>query len=159
MTVPDNLEIRLAQADDLAWCVQTDLHVPEEVLRRKIELHEVILAEVEDRIIGCLRLEYLWSLVPYISVIYVWEDYQRRGVGRAILEYAQELLVGKGHKVLLSSSSADEPAPQAWHRAVGFRECGFIAGINEDGIGEVFFRKELLTGVEPSDKRECPPRA
>ena len=37
----------------------------------------------------------------------------------------------------------NEAEPQAWHRAAGFRECGIIAGINEGGIGEVFFRKEL----------------
>jgi len=35
----------------------------------------------------------------------------------------------------------DEPEPQAWHRHMGFVECGIINGINENGIGEVFFRK------------------
>jgi len=45
--------------------------------------------------------------------------------------------------VLFSSSQANEPEPQAWHRHVGFEECGFIAGINEGGVGEVFFRKVL----------------
>lgn len=148
MTPPDNLKIRLARADDLAWCVETDPRLPVEVLKRKIELHEVILAEVESRIIGCLRLEYLWSVVPYVSVIYVWEDYQRRGVGRAILEYTEAFLASKGHKVLLSSSQVDEPEPQAWHRAVGFRECGIISGINDGGMGEVFFRKDLPTEAD-----------
>ena len=29
-------------------------------------------------------------------------------------------------------------------RHAGFEECGTIAGINEGGIGEVFFRKQLV---------------
>ena len=44
---------------------------------------------------------------------------------------------------LYSSSQVDEPPPQAWHRHMGFQECGIIAGINEGGVGEVFFRKAL----------------
>jgi hypothetical protein len=30
-----------------------------------------------------------------------------------------------------------------WHRKMGFAECGIINGINEAGIGEVFFRLDL----------------
>lgn len=70
-------------------------------------------------------------------------EYQRRGVGKALLSYTEEFLREQGHKALYSSSQVDEMEPQAWHRHVGFEECGIIAGINEGGIGEVFFRKPL----------------
>jgi hypothetical protein len=36
-----------------------------------------------------------------------------------------------------------EPEPQAWHRHIGFTECGALVGINDGGIGEIFFRKVL----------------
>jgi hypothetical protein len=52
-------------------------------------------------------------------------------------------LRGQGCPALYSSSQADEPEAQAWHRRVGFEECGLIAGINRGGVGEVFFRKQL----------------
>ena len=68
--------------------------------------------------------------------------YRRQGVGKALLRFIETFLREAGHEALYSSSQADEPEPQAWHRHVGFEECGFIAGIN-DGIGEVFFRKSL----------------
>jgi hypothetical protein len=48
-----------------------------------------------------------------------------------------------GHSAFLSSSQVDEPNPQAWHRHMGFVECGILAGLNEGGVGELFFRKEL----------------
>jgi len=93
--------------------------------------------------VGYLRLEYLWSTVPYIGVIFVQGAYQQRGIGRAMLHFLEAFLRSKGYKILLSSSQVNEPSPQAWHRAVGFEECGILAGVNEDGIGEVFFRKLL----------------
>lgn len=83
-------------------------------------------------------------MVPYIGLIFVQEEYQRQGIGRAILGFLEASLRSKGYKVLLSSSQVNEPPSQAWHRAVGFQECGILAGINEGGIGEVFFRKSLI---------------
>jgi GNAT superfamily N-acetyltransferase len=143
--MPSGVSIRFAALDDLPWCTETDPHIGPDTHRRKIELGEVILAIAGERIIGCLRLEYLWSLVPYISVIYVWEDHQRRGVGRALVQFAGQFLLDRGHNTLYSSSEAASPAPQAWHRALGFQECGFIAGINDGGVGEVFFRLDLTS--------------
>ena len=61
-------------------------------------------------------------------------------VGKALLAFLEEYLRGCGQRML---SQVDEAAPQAWHRTVGFRECGLIAGINDGGVGELFFRKEL----------------
>jgi hypothetical protein len=45
--------------------------------------------------------------------------------------------------MLYSSSQADEQGPQEWHLHMRFEECGLIAGINNDGVGELFFRKRL----------------
>jgi hypothetical protein len=33
-----------------------------------------------------------------------------------------------------------------WHRHMGFVECGFLAGVNSGGVGEVFFVKSLTPG-------------
>ncbi|HLN60237.1 MAG TPA: hypothetical protein VK464_01705 [Symbiobacteriaceae bacterium] len=60
-----------------------------------------------------------------------------------MLAFLEAHLRQHGHRMLLSSSQANEAAPQVWPRAVGFRECGILASINEGGISEVFFRKDL----------------
>ena len=137
-----DIAVRFAVQSDLDF-VSDGGHVSGEIVARKIDLNEVIIAEVEGESAGYLRLEYLWSLVPYIALIWVAPERRKRGVGRALLAFAGEYLRQSGHDVLYSSSQADEPEPQAWHRRVGFEECGIIAGINEGGVGEVFFRKHL----------------
>ena len=140
----ENVNVRFARPDDLEWCVQLDKHVGPAVIQRKIEQEEILIAEAGGEPVGYLRLEYLWSLVPYIALIWVLPEHRRKGVGRAILGYLEEFLREEGYRVLLSSSQANEPQPQAWHRHMGFEECGYLAGINEGGIGEVFFRKHLM---------------
>lgn len=146
----NEIVIRFARTDDMDFAYQ-DGYVPAEMLKRKIEAHtalgpdrieDIVVAEWDGERVGYVRLEYLWSIVPYMALIQVLPEYRRRGVGTALLRFVETFLGEGGHEVLYSSSQVDEPEPQAWHRYMGFEECGFIAGINE-GVGEVFFRKRL----------------
>ena len=136
------VSIRVATPADLNF-VQQDGPLPAETVRRKIECREVFVAETGGSLVGYVRLEYLWSAVPYIALIRVLPQHRRQGIGKALLAYTEAFLRGQAHKALYSSSQADEAEPQAWHRHVGFEECGLIAGINEGGVGEIFFRKLL----------------
>jgi N-acetylglutamate synthase-like GNAT family acetyltransferase len=142
MMPSSELSIRLASPAHLDFVHQGG-DLPREVLLRKIEWHEVLIAEQGGQPVGCLLLECLWSAVPYIALIRVSPAHRRQGVGRALLAGLEARLRAAGHLALYSSSQADEPEPQAWHRHMGFQECGFIAGINAGGIGEIFFRKTL----------------
>lgn len=140
----DRIEVRFADQTDLDGCIALDHPaIPAEVIKRKVEQREIIVAEKAGQLVGYLRLEYLWSVVPYIALIWVVEDQRQQGIGSAMLRYLEDVLRERGHTALYSSSQANEPEPQAWHRHAGFEECGFIVGINEGGIGEIFFRKEL----------------
>jgi GNAT superfamily N-acetyltransferase len=107
-----------------------------------VEWQEIVVAQWGGSLVGALHLEYLWSSVPYIALIYVLAEYRHQGVGGALLHFVEAFLSKQGYGVLYSSSQVDEPEAQAWHRHVGFEECGIIAGINK-GVGEVFFRKRL----------------
>ncbi len=139
---PNNISVRAASADDLDL-VGRDGYLPKGVLQKKIEAGEVFLVNLDDIPCGYLRLEFLWSVIPYIALIWVREDQRKKGAGRALLEFVEGHLQDQGHTCLYSSSQVNEPPPQAWHRHMGFEECGLISGINEGGLGEVFFRKQF----------------
>lgn len=136
--------VRYAEPTDLEF-VSQDGYVPECTVLRKVENREVVVAEREGTSIGYARIEYLWSRLPYLALIRVLPEARHQGVGRAMLRFIEAELRGAGHDVLLSSSQADEPEPQQWHRHMGFRECGRLEAVNAGGIDEVFFRKMLLT--------------
>ena len=133
------IHIRFAHQGDLEF-VSQDHFIPAEVVVRKINLKEVVIAELAGQPVGYLRLEYLWTIVPYIALITVDPIHRRMGVGKAILDFVLDYLSEGNHEWLYSSSQADEPEPQAWHRHMGFQDCGIITGINEGGVSEVFFR-------------------
>ena len=136
------IDVRRAFPEDLSFVCQ-DGYLPQDRVARKIADGEVYLARRDGQPVAYLRLEYLWSTEPYIALIRVLEAHRRQGVGRHLLGFVEEELLSAGRSVLLSSSQVDEPEPQAWHRHMGFVECGILAGLNEGGVGEVFFRKEL----------------
>jgi Predicted acetyltransferase, GNAT superfamily len=138
----DEVTVRFAMLDDLGFISQDGYLTPSAAVR-KTEQGEVVVAERGGTPIGYARFEYLWSQVPYLTIIRVIPAQRKKGVARAMLAFLEEHLSGLGHVYLYSSSQADEPEPQAWHRHVGFVECGFLAGINNGGVGEVFFRKPL----------------
>lgn len=136
------ISVRRALQSDLRF-VSQDGHTNTEIIRQKIEQREVLIAEVDGEPAGYLRIELLWSIQPYLSLIRVLERYRGKGVSRVLLEHLENGLRGEGHAVLFSSSQVDEAEPQAWHRHMGFQECGVITGLNEGGVGELFFRKAL----------------
>jgi ribosomal protein S18 acetylase RimI-like enzyme len=136
------IKIRPATLIDLDF-VQQDGYIPDNIAERKIEWKEVFVAEKDGSPVSYLRLEYLWSRLPYISMIHVIPQHRHQGVGSAMLQFVEGFLLDRGQTMLYSSSQANEPEAQAWHRHMGFEECGIITGINAGDVGEVFFRKRL----------------
>ena len=155
-----SINVRFAEKGDLNFCVRHDYkYLNETIVKKNIEEKAVIIAEVNKKPVGYLRISYMWLIIPYLAIIHVDEKYRKKGIGIKMIEFLQEYLRREGHRVLYSSSQANEPDPQAWHRRIGFEECGYIAGINHPvenlsanseteyigkaGIGEIFFRKIL----------------
>jgi hypothetical protein len=86
----EQLLVRFATLSDLEF-VSQDHYVSAEIVRHKIEWHEVMVAEQNKQLIGYLRLEYLWSIIPYIALIRVIPEYRRQGVSKACLTHSGDI--------------------------------------------------------------------
>ncbi|UCD92173.1 MAG: GNAT family N-acetyltransferase, partial [Methanobacteriota archaeon] len=137
------MNVRFATVDDKEWCQKIDSHVSDDVYEFKTGHDEIIVGELDGKKVGYLRLEYWYLTLPFLGLIVVEEEYRRRGVGGAMLAFLEKHLAASGHDCLYSSSDVNEAQPQAWHRHMGFKDCGIISGMNENGVGEVIFRKGL----------------
>ena len=138
-----DLKIRFAEMHDLDSCVELDLHKNTDIIKNKITMNEVIVAEVNNEVIGCLKIEYIWTHLPFISYIVIRKDFRSSGIGKSMLSFLEEHLREDGQSTLLSSTMTDAVNPQKWHLKMGFIECGILCGINENGVGEIFFKKSL----------------
>lgn len=136
--------VRFANKNDLKAAINFDLHKDKSIISNKIEMKEVIVAELEGEIVGCLKIEYIWTHMPFISYVIVKEGLRTSGIGAKLLSFLENYLKEeKNSEFLLSSSMIDATKAQKWHMRRGFKECGFISSINENGVGEVFFKKYL----------------
>ena len=138
-----DLKIRFAEMYDLDSCVELDLHKNTDIIKNKITMNEVIVAEVNNEVIGCLKIEYIWTHLPFISYIVIRKDFRSSGIGKSMLSFLEKHLREYGQSTLLSSTMTDAVNPQKWHLKMGFIECGILCGINENGVGEIFFKKSL----------------
>lgn len=138
-----DIKIRFATIEDLEACVELDLHKNIKVISNKIIMNEVIVCETNNDIIGCLKIEYFWTHLPFISYIVVKDGFRTFGIGSNLLSFLESYLKDKGCNTLLSSTMTDAITPQRWHIKKGFQECGMLCGINDHGVGEIFFKKDL----------------
>ncbi len=140
-----NLNIRFATDADIDWCISQDFSIKKpEIMRNKISHREIMIAELDGKPVGYLRMEYLWSKIPYMGVIEVSPAHQRQGIGKALLQFLENKVRAEGHESIISSAESIMPEAQEWHRRMGFVRCGFVSGLNPNNVDEIFFRKTLL---------------
>lgn len=137
-----SVTVRRARAADLSY-VHRDPAIPAEVMRRMIREGDVFVATTDRRRAGFARVEFLWGKTPLLTSLWVEPEFRRRGVASALLRAAERDLARRGYRELFSSTMPDNPAGKAWHRALGFERCGFIARINPGGVGEIFYKRRL----------------
>ena len=144
MTKSAEIEIRFATDADIDWCISQDFSIKKpEMMRRKIEQQEILVAELEGTCIGYLLMEYMWSKIPYMGVVEVLPAHRKQGIGTALLSFLENKVHSEGCGFLISSAESTEPDAQAWHKRMEFTKCGLVSGLNPDGVDEIFFRKEL----------------
>ncbi|AFY92715.1 aminoglycoside 6'-N-acetyltransferase [Chamaesiphon minutus] len=73
-----------------------------------------------------LRYEYVpeatRSPVGYIEGIYVKDEYRHQGVGKALVNYAEQWALAQGCIELASDALVDNTASHEFHSKTGFRE-------------------------------------
>lgn len=76
----------------------------------------------------------------YIMLLGVQPWARGRGVGRALLEYAETTLFAQAPDIFLLVSDFNRAA-QAFYRRLGYEQVGAIPGYVVDGVTELIFRK------------------
>ena len=107
----------------------------DELFDRKLKYSEILIAKIDNKPVGFLIFDYLWTDVPFIAQIWIFTDNRKIGIGNGLLNYFEQHLSDNNHIMLFSSSMENAKEAQAWHKHMGFIECGFISEINDDNTG------------------------
>jgi len=137
------MKVRHANGDDLAWLLEHDRHVDDAWTSRCIAADEYLICEVAGTRAGFMRHSLFWGTIPYMDMIFVLQRYRYQGAGTLLLEAWETRMRAAGATILMTSATAGEKAPQAWHRRNGFEESGRLTFGRHDPSPETFFVKDL----------------
>jgi ribosomal protein S18 acetylase RimI-like enzyme len=131
--------VRRATPSDIDYLVNYDSHISNEIIYKKIETGEVLVAYDGDCFVGFLRFGWFWDEIPFMNLLFVIEAYRSKGVGRALVKYWESLFKGQV-KFVLTSTLSDESA-QHFYRKLGYEDIG---GFNLPGEAtELVLMKEI----------------
>lgn len=109
---------------------------------RAIKEGRVVVALESGTIVGYSRWSWFWDKIPLSTLVRVDQDYQRRGCGRALYAAVEAHLRDLGESFWISSTEEDNRRSRRFHAALGFREIGALAELDQE-VREVFLRKDL----------------
>jgi phosphinothricin acetyltransferase len=113
-------------------------------------LHPVTVAELDGAIVGWGALSRFHGRSGYRftveNTVYVRHDQQRRGIGRALLDDLVARARAIGHRTVIASIDADQPASIKLHGAAGFVEVARLRQVGfkfERWLDVVYLQKML----------------
>lgn len=135
--------VEVAGPADIARLTALDAHIDPAWVARCVAAGEYFVAREAGDIVGFLRFTWFWRTMPYMELIMIQEGRRRERIGSRLLAAWETAMRGEGAELVITSSMADEPDPQAWHRRNGFSESGELTFGHLQTTPEVFFVKRL----------------
>jgi ribosomal protein S18 acetylase RimI-like enzyme len=135
------VKIKYADLSCYGYLKDKDHHISSEMLMRKINSEEILVLRETDLIVGWLRFGYFWDNLPFMNLLMIDSQYRKMGYGRLLVGFWEEEMKKKGHKLVLTSSMANENA-QHFYRKLGYKDAGCLL-LEEEGL-EVVFKKEIV---------------
>jgi GNAT superfamily N-acetyltransferase len=121
----NDIQIRYANDADLPYLIQNDSLVTEEIIKKRISDRQVIIYMKGETHLGFMRFGFWWDIFPFLNFVIVEKDVRRKGIGRELMEFWEQEMKAKGHKLVMTSTDVDEEA-QHFYRKLGYRDSGGI---------------------------------
>ena len=136
------IEIRFATSQDYDYLVHNDRQIKPEVVKKKIEDADIIVVLDNEQNIGWLRFNYFWDEIPFMNMLWIEEDYRRKGIGTRLVNFWETEISQRDKNQVMTSTLSDETA-QHFYRKLEYQDCGSL--LLPDEALEIFFLKSLNT--------------
>ena len=134
------MNIKMATNNDIDFILANDNHVSKNELCSCVSLGRVLVAECDDKLIGCLRWNLFWDNTPFLNMLFLVADYQNKGYGKSLMRFWENLMKENYYKLVMTSTLLSESA-QHFYRKLGYIDAGSLLLKNEPL--EIIFTKEL----------------
>lgn len=117
--------MEFAQEGHREFWFTLDRHIALDTWNRKLLDQTCYVMLEDDMPIGVLRYNLFWDHIPFLNLIYIQDDYQRKGYGKlAMLQWERDM-EALGHRVVMTSTMVEEGS-QHFYRKLGYRDCGCL---------------------------------
>ena len=117
------MEIRYVRKEDKEFWYQLDKHLPETEFEKKVRDKQGYVICEDGQPVGILRYNLFWDNMPFCTMLFIDASRQRRGYGRALMEFWEDDMRKSGYGMVMTSTQTDEEA-QHFYRKNGYKECG-----------------------------------
>lgn len=114
---------------------------PKSFFEESLQYHRVLLACDGDRPIAYLVYQVIWGNTAFFSLLKVLPEYQRKGIGTAMVKLLEERLKSEGFNSYVSSSETVNQNTKRFFPSLGFAQIGELQ-MNHGG--EIFYLKKLV---------------
>lgn len=97
---------------------------------------------IETAPVGVLSVRHPFLRGPYVEIVALFPEAQRRGIGRALFDWIAREVEGEATNLWLCVTEWNAPA-RAFYAALGFVEVGPLPDVAVAGQTELFLRKVL----------------
>ncbi len=132
--------IRYADERDFDILKKYDKHIEASELQKSIDAKKVFIM-LNDGLIGWLRYNLFWDSIPFMNMLYLFEDYRGKGYGKQFIDFWEKEMQNKRYRIVMTSTRSDEQA-QFFYRKNGYVDCGAFLLPNEPL--EIILSKSLV---------------
>ncbi|MNW41380.1 putative N-acetyltransferase YjaB [compost metagenome] len=119
------MKIGIATEQDYSFIVDRDKHIPESLVRTKIQEKEIYIIRDSESKVGWMRFGYFWDNIPFMNMLWIDEEYRGQGIGKEIVLLWEENMRQRGFELVMTSSQSNEEA-QHFYRKLGYRDAGCL---------------------------------
>lgn len=134
--------IRYANFDDYELILRIDDSISKNRWKTWTDNQQAILIFNDNEFLGWLQYSYFIEKWPFVNRLYVFEKFQNKGAGTALMIFWEREMISKGENRLMLSTESDNLGAQRLYNRLGYRCVGKLNLLEEST--ELIMLKDLL---------------
>ncbi|MCK9170118.1 MAG: GNAT family N-acetyltransferase [Treponema sp.] len=119
------IKIKYAEEKDKDFWLSLDKHLSEKEFSLKVRDKMAYIILEDTKTIGIMRYNLFWDNTPFLTMIYIRDDYQKKNIGSKAIHYWEKEMKDSGYGMLMTSTQVDESA-QHFYRKLGYKDAGSL---------------------------------
>lgn len=117
------IQIRYANFEDYDLITAIDDSIDKGRFLTWTQNKQVIIAIVDGQLAGWLQYSLFMEKLPFVNRLYLFEKYQRQGIGTGMVKFWECEMLDKGYSQLMLSSEKTNSAIE-FYKKLGYEELG-----------------------------------